>query len=298
MHSPVLLQNAIEALEIKRNGLYIDATLGEGGHLDEMLKRKARVLAIDWDEEQIEREKGKRKREKEVAFVVANFADIEKIAKEYGFFPADGVLFDLGLSYGQIEGSGRGFSYVLFDLGLSYGQIEGSGRGFSYRRLEEPLDMRISTSLEKSAADLVNKLSQQDLYEIFTKNSEEVDSWAIAQGIVRARRIKPIKRVGDLVEVINAAAKRKSVGTHARIFQALRIAVNNEFENLKEGLAGAETILKIGGRLVVITFHSLEDRIVKRFMRRKTLRDIGKKIRGGRAPFERSAILRVAEKIA
>ncbi len=274
MHTPVLLQKVIEGLQIKPGGLYIDATFGEGGHTQEILKEGGRALGIDWDIDQIQNSKFKSQKYKNLILENANFAQIKEIAKKHNFLPVDGILFDLGLSVRQIKESKR---------------------GFSYERLSEPLDMRMSLDLEKTAADFVNNFSAQELYEIFTRYSEELNSWAIAYAVVRARTLKKIKKVGDLVQVIDNSINRSDEKTYARIFQALRIAVNNEFENLKKGLKESLVILKKHGRIVIITFHSLEDRIVKNFIKENKLKQINKKliISNKKNKFERSAKLRI-----
>jgi len=269
MHTPVLLKEAIAALEVKKGEGYIDATFGEGGHSREILKLGGRVLGIEWDERKFKVQGSRLKVFKNLRLVWGNFRDIEKIAKENGFYPVDGVLFDLGLSMEQIEKSGR---------------------GFSFKKKSEPLDMRISQTLKKTAADIVNNLSAQELYEIFARNSEEINSWAIAQAIVSARRLKKIVTVGDLLAAVDEKEE-----VLRRIFQALRIEVNDEFTNLKKGLLGAVNILKKEGRVVVITFHPGEDRLVKQFVRQGqlkflTVKPVIKKL--GRR-FERSAKLRV-----
>lgn len=277
MHTPVLLKEAIQGLKVKDNGLYIDATVGEGGHLKEILKLGGKVLGIDWDESQVKSAKLKVKSYGNVKLVVGNFADVKKIAQKYNFFPVDGILFDLGLSYEQIEKSGR---------------------GFSYKRLDEELDMRLSLNLKIKAADLVTSLSEKELYEVFAKNSEELNSWAIAKTIVSARNLKKIVSVSDLIKTIKVAVPRASDKVLARVFQALRVEVNNELKNLEKGLEEGLEILKRGGRLVVISFHSVEDRVAKRFIKKNKksflLEQLIKGKKGLR--YERSAKLRIVEK--
>jgi 16S rRNA (cytosine1402-N4)-methyltransferase len=274
MHTPVLLQPALDALNIRKGGLYIDATFGQGGYSREILKRGGRVLAIDYDGSQA---RWLNKSDKMI-LVVDNFSRIESLAKSYGFFPADGVVADLGLSMDQLAGNGR---------------------GFSYKNDQDPLDMRINKSSEVSGCDIINSYSQEKLYEVFSKNSEEVNSRSVADAVVVSRRIKKIETVGDLKKIIDGVVGREDARTKARIFQALRIEVNQEFANLKLFLEGAVGILKKEGRLVVVTFHSLEDRIVKSFARNRGFKETGKKNFGfqKRSRFERSAMLRVISKI-
>ncbi|OGK10026.1 16S rRNA (cytosine(1402)-N(4))-methyltransferase [Candidatus Roizmanbacteria bacterium RIFCSPHIGHO2_01_FULL_35_10] len=209
-----------------------------------------------------------------IVLVQGNFKDIEKLAKENNFFPVDGILFDLGLSMYQLKKSGR---------------------GFSYKNLAEPLDMRISSAIESKASYLINNLEQNELYEIFARYGEEINSLAISKTVVRARSLKPIEKVGDLLQIIDEATGEKDNKTYARIFQALRISVNNELENLKKVLEGSLKILRKKGRLVVISFHSLEDRIVKQFINNNNLKQINKKLikSTNRSNFERSAKMRV-----
>lgn len=280
MHTPVFFEEVITALGVKEGGKYIDATFGEGGYSREILKLGGRVLGIEWDENQYQKSKIKYQKYiskiKNLKLKHGNFKDIERIAKENNFYPVDGIIFDLGLSMEQINNSGR---------------------GFSYKRLEEPLDMRISNTLKKTAADIINSYSAQALYEIFSRNSEEINSWAIAKAIISARRLRKIITVKDLVEIISSFKKAigKKESVLKRVFQALRIEVNNEFNNLKYGLKGGFNILNKGGKIVVITFHSLEDRIVKQFIQKNNFRFILKKpiINRPRKKFERSARIRI-----
>lgn len=271
-HTPVLLQQVIEALNIKKGGLYIDATVGEAGHLKEIFKHGGKVLGIDQDINQIE--KLQTDFDENVKLVNGNFANIETIARKNNFFPVDGILFDLGLSMGQIENSGK---------------------GFSYKNLNEPLDMRLTEENEQTAADLVNGLNEVELYELLAKYSEDVNSKKIAKAIASKKR--NIKTVGNLIAIIDSTgAKNQKV--YSRIFQALRIAVNHEMENLKKGLLAALKIAKNEARIVVLTFQSLEDRVVKRFILENNLKVYKTKVRKSeKMNFERSANLRVFSKI-
>ena len=287
MHTPVLLKTAISALAIKPNGKYIDTTAGEGGHLIEILRQGGQVLGIDRDIGQVESLKMKfilrqaqafgseaQARRDNLILKVGNFADIEKIAKEINFFPVDGILFDLGLSYRQISQGGK---------------------GLSYKQISEPLDMRLNVDSNTKASDLLNNLPEDKLYEILAGYSEEINSKTIAKAIIASRRQKRISQVTDLLDIIDRAIGRKDNKVYARIFQAIRIAVNDEFENLKQGLGGAKAILKKDGRIVIITFNSLEDRIVKNFVKNNNLQFVNKKPVFGDKDllFERSAKLRI-----
>jgi len=273
MHTPVLLHEVIKTLKVEPNGLYVDATLGEGGYTIEILKLKGKVLGFDYDLRQIEKLKQGIKNDN-LEIVNENFAEIETIAKKRKFYPVAGVIFDLGLSMDQLKNSGK---------------------GLSFKNLDEPLDMRIDDRLEDKARDLLNRLSVNEIYEILARFSEELNSGAISKAIVQSRNLKKIVNVGDLINIIDAVMGRIDEKVYRRVFQALRIAVNNEFENLEKGLRGAINILKKDGVLIVISFHSLEDRIVKNFVRRNNLRFLIKKPILGNVDlsYERSAKMRV-----
>jgi len=273
-HTPVLLKLVMVGLGVKKRARYIDATFGEGGYSREILNQGGRVLAIDLDKDQIEKGKTMFANEKRIKFHQGNFNQLKEIGKEEKFLSVEGVVFDLGLSYQQIKMSGR---------------------GFSYQEIDEPLDMRLDLRKKLMARNLVNSLGKEDLYEIFSKYSEELDSWSIARSIIYARRLKKIETGRDLIKAIESKGKKLNRKSLARIFQALRIAVNNDLENLKSGLEESMAILSDSGRVVVVSFHSLEDRIVKRFIRNNKLKEykIKKDKINQRRKFERSAILRV-----
>lgn len=282
MHTPVLLEQVINALEIKKGGLYIDATFGEGGYSNAILDKGGKVLGIDLDKNQLtgspsyaKASEGKRVNElTSLKLVQGNFGDIEKIAKENDFFPVDAIVFDLGLSMKQISQSGK---------------------GFSFKKLNEPLDMRISDRTEMTAKYLLNHLSEAELFDVFAKNSEEINSQKIAREIIIKRQFKKLETVGDLINCIDKAIGEPNNSVYKRIFQALRIQVNDEFENFKSGLMGAVKIIKDDGKIAVVTFHSIEDRIVKNFSKTGGVRLLNKKPisnRRGRS-FEKSAKLRV-----
>lgn len=259
-HKPVLKDEVAEALNVKKGKLYIDATIGGGGHTEEILKRGGIVLGIDLDPEAIkyvEKNLESRIQNSELKLVRGNFQDIAKIAWENGFEKVDGALFDLGLSSYQIEQSGRGFSFLR----------------------DEPLDMRISSESHLTAREIINKWTEAQLYDLFSRMGEDPNSHALAESIVRARRLKPIKTTGELVQIINNTVRgREKRHPATRMFQALRIGVNQELENLKKGLSGAFNLLAGGGRLAVISFHSLEDRIVKRYFTELKNRGLAKLI--------------------
>ncbi|MDO8461152.1 MAG: 16S rRNA (cytosine(1402)-N(4))-methyltransferase RsmH [bacterium] len=251
-HTPVLLKEVIEYLEVQRGKKYIDATMGGGGHAVEILERGGRVLGIDCDQEAIDYageklkvKSSKLKVNKDLVLAKGNFRDIDKIARLNGFEKVSGILFDLGVSSYQLETSERGFSF----------QKEG------------PLDMRMDKDLGVRAADLINALSKKELYELFTKMGEERFARPISNNIIRARRVKKIETTRELASIIEKIGGATSAFAKAsadkRVFQALRIAVNDELNNLQEALPKAINLLGDKGRIAVISFHSLEDRIVK-----------------------------------
>ncbi len=239
-HTPVLLHEAIEFLNVKPSGLYIDATLGGGGHALEVAKRGGKVLGIDTDQDAVEYVS--KIIDEKIKVTRGNFKDIDIIARENDFTNVDGILFDLGVSSHQLETAGRGFSF----------QKEG------------PLDMRMDNTLAVKASDLLNALPQKELFELFKNFGEERHAYALAKNIVSARVVGPITTTRDLVEIVDKTVHSKEDKHKAtRAFQALRIAVNDELTALSEALPKAFGLLKSDGRLVVISFHSLEDRIVK-----------------------------------
>lgn len=242
-HIPALLQEAISFLDIKQGKKYIDATIGGGGHAFEILKKGGEVLGIDVDKDAIDYVREKFSINEGLTLVRGNFKDIGEIARSHGFEKVAGILFDLGISSYQLETPGRGFSI----------QKEG------------PLDMRMDQSLTIRALDLVNALSKGELYELYRRLGEEHYARAVAAAIVRARKIKQITTTKELATIVQSAVPRKFSNIHpaTRVFQALRIAVNDELNVLDKGISEAVELLERNGKLVVISFHSLEDRIVK-----------------------------------
>lgn len=248
-HRPVLYEETLRALDIRPDGFYIDGTAGGGGHsqgIASMLKT-GKLLAIDQDPDAILALHKRLDRYPGVIIYQSNFSRMAEVAKELSLEGADGILLDIGVSSHQLDTPERGFSY----------------------HYDAPLDMRMSQT-GPSAAELVNTLSPQELAEIISRFGEERSARRIAQAIVAAREQKPIETTFELAELIKQAvpaAVRREGGHPARkTFQALRIAVNGELDRLSEGLDAAFSLLKPGGRLAVITFHSLEDRIVKQRM--------------------------------
>lgn len=243
-HVSVLLSETIEGLDIKPEGIYIDGTCGGGGHSSEIAKKLStgRLLGIDRDPDAV-KAASERLSQYNAKVVPGNYSDICAIADAEGISEADGILLDLGVSSHQLDTPGRGFSY----------------------RMDAPLDMRMSQT-GRTAADLVNELPEEELSRIMFEYGEEKFSRRIAAEIIRQRSVKPIETTGELAEIIGKAVPAKfkrDKNPCKKTFQAFRIAVNEEFEHLNKGLDDAFSLLKSGGRLCVITFHSLEDRIVK-----------------------------------
>ncbi|HQK41563.1 MAG TPA: 16S rRNA (cytosine(1402)-N(4))-methyltransferase RsmH [bacterium] len=290
-HEPVLLKETVENLNVKEGGKYIDATLGDGGHSLEILKRGGYVLGLDVNEKSLKRAQLRIKKEgldERFKGVLGNFKNIEKIGKENGFEKVNGIVYDLGYS-----------SYELEELGL----------GLSFQT-DETLDMRLSNSLGVTAADLLNSLNEKDIAKLIYEYSDEKMSRKIAREIVKTRSLKKIQTTKDLVEIINSVSypgyERGRINPATRTFQALRIVVNDEIENLKKSLPQAARLLLPGSVIILITFHSLEDKVAKEFSRRarpsikevyeKPLRPSEEEIE--RNPRSRSAKLRVFRKNA
>ncbi len=250
-HKPVLLDECIEALNICPDGVYVDGTLGRAGHSREIARRltTGRLICIDRDMAAIEaaRERLGPWMER-VTLVHSNFSELGAVLQSVGVSGADGMLFDLGVSSPQLDDAARGFSYMQ----------------------DAPLDMRMDVSAPLNAREVVNGWSYEELRRILFDYGEERYAPAIAKAIVRAREQKPIETTLELVDVIRsampAAALREKQHPAKRSFQAIRIAVNGELDALPPMLKSAVDALNPGGRLAVITFHSLEDRIVKRAM--------------------------------
>ena len=247
-HYSVLLNEAVEGLDIKEDGIYVDCTLGGAGHSLEILKRlkNGKLYAFDQDSVALENAKEKlAEYSDKVVFIKSNFVNLKEKLAEYGVHEVDGVLYDLGVSSPQLDTPERGFSY----------------------NYDTRLDMRMDTDAKISAYEVVNEYSYHDLVKIFYRYGEENFSKQIARNIEKKREQKPIETTFELVEIIKEsipAAKRRTGGHPAkRVFQAIRIAVNNELSVFEDSLEQAIDIVSVGGRISVITFHSLEDRICK-----------------------------------
>lgn len=250
-HKSVLLKESIDNLNIKEFGVYVDATLGFGGHSLEILKRinKGFLFAFDQDKEAIEYSKERLKDYDNYKIIKSNFANMKEKLNELDVEKVDGILFDIGVSSMQLDEDYRGFSF----------------------HNDAPLDMRMDTDNPFSAYDVVNKYSYEDLVRVLRDYGEEKYATSIAKNIVKERETKEIKTTFELVDIIKRSMPMKAMrdGHPARkTFQAIRIEVNHELDVLTSALEQAIDLLKIGGRISIITFHSLEDRIVKNIFRK------------------------------
>jgi 16S rRNA (cytosine1402-N4)-methyltransferase len=290
MHVPVLVREALEFLNVRSDGIYIDATLGAGGHAAEIVRRldRGKLLGLDRDPAALAAAREQlRGFEDKVIFMHGNFAEIDLLHRASGLPPADGVLADLGVSSMQLEDAARGFSF--------------SQPG--------PLDMRMDPASERTAEEIVNRISEPELADLILRLGEERHSRRIARAIVKAR---PIRTTTELAQVVTRAIPSRA-GLHqihpaTRTFMALRLAANRELENLESFLSRVLGLAAEGGRVVVISFHSLEDRLVKRafqswqkegrarILTRKVVRPGEEEVREN--PRSRSAKLRAAEKLS
>ncbi|MCK4261780.1 16S rRNA (cytosine(1402)-N(4))-methyltransferase RsmH [bacterium] len=253
-HIPVLVKEALRFLNCRPGGIYVDCTVGEGGHAKAMLERlggQGKLIGIDQDGEAIKRTAERLKKYRNLTLIQDNFRNLSPLLKK------------LALHAPRVDG-------LLFDLGVSSLQLDSPERGFSFRF--EPLDMRMDTRISSTAtaAHLVNRLSREELIKILKEFGEERWARRISKLIVERRKEEPIRTAGQLVEIIKEAIPRLGGRIHpaTRTFQALRIAVNQELEALKEGLEGGIKVLSSGGRICIISYHSLEDRLVKEQLKR------------------------------
>ncbi len=303
-HQPVLLDETLEALNIKKDGCYVDGTFGRGGHSRAILARlgeQGRLLAFDKDPQAIIQAQQLAANDPRVTVRHGSFTHLQQVVKELGWD-------------GQVDG-------VFLDLGVSSPQLDDAERGFSFR-LDGPLDMRMNPEQGISAAQWLASADEKEIMQVLFDYGEERFARRIARAIVEARQQQPINTTKQLASIVAAAnpSHEKGKNPATRSFQAIRIFINQELEDLKECLSQAVDILAPGGRLVVISFHSLEDRIVKRFMREQSKGDhfppdlpvrhvelkqkmkiVGKAIKAKKNeldnnPRARSAVLRVAEK--
>jgi len=304
-HRPVLFDEALDALAIREDGLYLDGTFGRGGHSGAILQRlgpNGRLVAMDRDPEA-------------VAVAKARFGDDARFTIEHAAFSEMGRVLDRDGLRGRLDG-------IFLDLGVSSPQLDVGERGFSFMR-SGPLDMRMDTTRGPTAAEWLATAEAGEIADVIRRFGEERHSRRIARAIVEQRLERPLETTDQLAELVAAAVPGREKGKHpaTRTFQAIRIFINGELDELRAALDAALDGLKVGGRLVVISFHSLEDRIVKRFMREqargrelprdipvtgepegRTLRIVGKPVRAGKAecqanPRARSAVMRVAERL-
>lgn len=306
VHQPVLLQEAIRALAIRRDGLYVDGTFGRGGHAQAILRvlsSEGRLLGIDKDPEAVAVGNALAQKDKRFSMVQSSIGNIAQVIAEQSW-------------RGRTNG-------VLFDLGISSPQLESAERGFSFLR-DGPLDMRMNPAVGQSASEWLTNAKEEEIAEILKLYGEERYYRRIARAIVRARCVEPLTRTKQLAEVVAQASPSREASKHpaTRSFQAIRIYINNELEELRTALGQAVDVLAVKGRLAVISFHSLEDRITKRLFKQysqgkvfppdlpvmadespASLRIVGKPIRPTPEeisinPRARSARLRVVEKLA
>jgi 16S rRNA (cytosine1402-N4)-methyltransferase len=287
-HPPVLLKESLGYLKADKGGIFVDATLGGGGHTEAILRAnpKNRVIGIDRDEEAIERAlKRLEPFGDRVSIYHANFSQIGKVLEEEGIDRVDGILFDLGVSHFHLRGE----------------------RGFTVWK-EQPLDMRMDRRQKLTAKDVVNRLSERELSELIFKYGEERFARKIAREIVRRRKKKEIETTKELADIVESVIPKKLWAGRkkhpaVKTFQAIRIYVNREFEEIERGIPEAAEFVKPGGRIVVITFHSLEDRLVKNILKnlenfkvvtKKPVQPTEEEVREN--PASRSAKLRAVER--
>ena len=303
-HRAVLLREAVDALSVKPSGIYVDGTFGRGGHTRAILEQlgpEGRLLALDRDPQAIR--EAQEIRDARFLFAHRPFAELADAVRDAGLEKVDGVLLDIGVSSPQIDEGARGFSF----------------------RFDAPLDMRMDTTQGETAAAFLARAEIKEITEVIRNYGEERFAFQIAKKIVAARSERSIATTGELAALVREAVRTREPGQDpaTRTFQALRIHVNQELEQLALVLPQAVDLLRAGGRLVVISFHSLEDRIVKHFMREQAspdtlpknlplrsidlpppqLRVVGKPVKAGADevamnPRARSAVMRVAEKCA
>ena len=297
-HKPVMLQQCIEALQIKSGGVYVDATFGGGGHSKEILKHLSNGRLIAFDQDDDARLEAERIAERSFTFCQANFMHLKRYLKLNGVVAVDGILADLGISSHQIDSPGRGFS----------------------TRFDGPLDMRMDQSLSLTAADVLNTYNEDELHKIFGMYGELKNARTVARLVVQQRVQKEFERTEDLKRVLKDVAPRGKENKYfAQVFQALRIEVNDEMKALENFLHQCGEVIRPSGRLVVMSYHSLEDRMVKNYIQKgKVYGEVEKDLYGNmlkpfeavnRKPIEaseeeiatnnraRSARLRVAAKI-
>lgn len=305
-HLPVLKRELLELLDVRSDGIYVDGTYGRGGHSRALLDRlgaQGRLIVIDRDPRALEAAHELAVRDARVTVIKGSFGEIERIA-------ADQAIL------GKVDG-------IVLDLGVSSPQLDDAERGFSFLR-DGPLDMRMDPESGLSAADWINSATEADMARVILQLGEERAARRIARAIVKARQLQRIERTGQLAHIIEAVLPRRGKGKHpaTKTFQAVRIYINNELGELQAFLEVVLKVLAVGGRLCIISFHSLEDRLVKRFLRdnsridpalaslpvvpaeaQPVMRLIGKAVHATAAetdlnPRARSAVLRTGERLA
>ncbi len=264
-HIPVMLHEVVDALAIKPTGVYVDCTMGGGGHAREILKKlgpAGKLIAFDQD---ADAEKNVPNDER-IIFVPHNFRHLQRFLRLHGVPKADGVLADLGVSSHQFDEGSRGFSF----------------------RFEAALDMRMDQRQSQTAADVVNNFSAEALQTMFSNYGEVTNAKTLAQSIVQARQTAPVRTIKDLANILQPLAKGNPNKYFAQVFQALRMEVNAEMEALKDMLSQLPNVLLSGGRAAIITFHSLEDRMVKNFFKEGSFEKTEDPIYGNKnvSPFE------------
>lgn len=246
-HIPVMLEEVLSYINVKKGNKYIDATLGAGGYAKAILQKGGEVLGIDQDPRALEiARRNLSACPGPFKLINSNFSKIGKVARENGFEKVSGIVFDLGFASFQINDPSRGISFLK----------------------DGPLDMRMDPNLGVTAADLINTLPKQELNRVFTEYGGEPNSWAITQAVVKRREQSLFHTTTDLANVTKAVSHGAKSKIHpaTRVFQALRIAVNTEMDNLQSALGQTTELLESGGRLIMVSFHSGEDRIVKNFL--------------------------------
>lgn len=288
IHVPVMLEEVLEALKIDNSKVYVDATMGLGGHAEGILSRgkDCTVIGMDRDEKALEIAKERLRDYGKVYFIQDQFSNIGSAVKNMGYEKVDGILLDIGVSTLHLKSEGRGFSFLR----------------------DEPLDMRMDQGQDLTAEEVVNSYSEKELADLIWQYGDERFSRRIAKGIVYARHKGPIKTSGDLAGIIERSVKRRGrIHPATRTFQALRIEVNKELEELSLAIEAGVDLLDTGGRFCILSYHSLEDRIVKNAFRKLAKEGLfniitKKPLVPGRQerhsnPSSRSAKLRVGEKI-
>mgnify|MGYP001609111026 CR=1 FL=1 len=319
-HRSVLLREAVDALNI-RDAWYLDCTLGDGGHSIEIIKRGGKVVGIDVDPQALERVQRRFRNEEndenKLRLVKGNFRDIKNLIRTcFARSPVspDFTARSQNLAFladaknvKQTDTASQKFAGAIFDLGVSSLQLESPERGFSFAKLG-PLDMRMDPSLAVAALDLLNALSRKELYGLFKNLGEEKYSKRLADTLVSAREVRPIKNTLELAEIVEkVVGRREKIHPATRVFQALRIAVNDELGALQEGLDQVKDLIEKNGHIVVISFQSLEDRIVKNTFKQWEIMGLGKVLTKKPVvpddleiadnPRSRSAKMRVFEKL-